>query len=920
MLRHTCPPKVRWDFLAKATILGVAAAMRLAALDRVPPGLQHDEVFSVVFAAEVRAGHWPVFFDHNGGNEPLFLYLVTGALRAFGENLLAFRWPAAAGGLLGVAALSWAGGVLLGRSEAIAAAFLLATSFWHVLDSRFGLRAIWLPTLLTLAYGFFWRWQERGHVSRGVLGVLFLAASLYTYSAAPLGVLALGAFLALGLCMQEPVVRRNWWKWSAAIVGAAVLAAPMYLHMAQVPQATERIRALSYELTALRHGNPFPVLRNALKVVTMFGLLGDPEWRYNIAGRPVFLPLSAICFYVGAAACLLRAKRSRPHMLLGCWLLTNLLASVVTGSAPSTLRAVGAAPAACLCAAMGAKAICKALERRLRVPQLVAFGLLAGGFVIEAGISAYQYFALWPTNPHVREIYRADLAAVARYLAHSQVGDQVLVSAQFAADLDRQSFEYLGFWRGQARWFDGQLSLVLPAEPALVFLPSFRPLARELEQMALSSGLVAVADQASYKVLRWPGRSWTGSEVLATIDTPWPGQGIQLLSVAYPREVPAGEQLCILLRWRVTAPAPGGRYVAFFANLRDERGFIWGQAHSLAYPTADWRVGDHSYQVLRVQVPADMPPGKASICVGVQELGGSPMNLARLPDGLSFWCAEGPAVQVHKAAGEELPIDPEQPLAVRFGSWELLGASVSPRVAQAGETIEVSLWWRCGGASERPSLRYVLQRDGVRIEVASKVAFAGLANPQGLLRDRAAVRFPVDAAAGLWELRVKSAGPGAEASLGQVFVSQPEREFAAPHGVRPVRANWGWVELYGFRLEPTRWRRGESVSVNLFWRSLAQWDEPITVFVHLVKGDGTVAVAADSLPAGGRRPACTWMPGEFIADEHRIELSTGLAPGQYELKVGLYRADIPGYPRLRLARAGAGGAEDAVTLQEVTIE
>jgi hypothetical protein len=88
--------------------------------------------------------------------------------------------------------------------------------------------------------------------------------------------------------------------------------------------------------------------------------------------------------------------------------------------------------------------------------------------------------------------------------------------------------------------------------------------------------------------------------VLATIDTPWPGQGIQLLSVAYPREVPAGEQLCILLRWRVTAPAPGGRYVAFFANLRDERGFIWGQADSLAYPTADWRVGDHSYQVLRV--------------------------------------------------------------------------------------------------------------------------------------------------------------------------------------------------------------------------------------------------------------------------------------------------------------------------------
>jgi hypothetical protein len=57
-------------------ILGVAALLRPLALDHIPPGLYFDEAADAVDALDIlRTGHWPAFYDTQGGKEALWMWL-----------------------------------------------------------------------------------------------------------------------------------------------------------------------------------------------------------------------------------------------------------------------------------------------------------------------------------------------------------------------------------------------------------------------------------------------------------------------------------------------------------------------------------------------------------------------------------------------------------------------------------------------------------------------------------------------------------------------------------------------------------------------------------------------------------------------------------------------------------------------------
>jgi hypothetical protein len=60
------------------------------------------------------------------------------------------------------------------------------------------------------------------------------------------------------------------------------------------------------------------------------------------------------------------------------------------------------------------------------------------------------------------------------------------------------------------------------------------------------------------------------------------------------------------------------------------------------------------------------------------------------------------------------------------------------------------------------------------------------------------------------------------------------------------------------------------------------------VFVHLLDAAGQLVAQHDSEPVSGQRPTSTWKPGESIIDRHGVLLPDDLAPGEYQLVVGLY--------------------------------
>ena len=83
-------------------------------------------------------------------------------MRLVGGSVFALRLTAAFVGILTVAATYWLGREMLAdRRIAILAAALLAVSFWHVLFSRLGFRAVTQPFLQALTIAALFRGLRR---------------------------------------------------------------------------------------------------------------------------------------------------------------------------------------------------------------------------------------------------------------------------------------------------------------------------------------------------------------------------------------------------------------------------------------------------------------------------------------------------------------------------------------------------------------------------------------------------------------------------------------------------------------------------------------------------------------------------------------------------------------------------------------
>jgi hypothetical protein len=50
-----------------------------------------------------------------------------------------------------------------------------------------------------------------------------------------------------------------------------------------------------------------------------------------------------------------------------------------------------------------------------------------------------------------------------------------------------------------------------------------------------------------------------------------------------------------------------------------------------------------------------------------------------------------------------------------------------------------------------------------------------------------------------------------------------------------------------------------------------------------------MAAQGDKSPLDGDWPTSAWEPGHPVRDEYAVNLPSNLAPGAYELRVGLYR-------------------------------
>jgi 4-amino-4-deoxy-L-arabinose transferase-like glycosyltransferase len=706
-------------------VLLVATFFRTFLFEAAPPGLQHDEVFKANFALDILDGGWPVYFDANGGEEALFPYLAALSISLLGRNFFALRFVSFVCAILSIVLSYRLARELFGWRVGVLTAATLAISFWHVFDSRVALRPIALLTMAAASFYLYWSALRTGRLAFFALAGLCLGVSFYTYTSGFLIPLTILLFLLLyQVPFQRDLLRRRWRGVVLALVIAAIVALPMLGHVYTHPAAsTARARDLSDHLNLFLSGEPGPLVTDVLNVLGMFGLRGDPEWRYNLAGRPVFDPITFVLFCGGFVICLRRIRRPEYTFLL-LWLCLNVVPAATTRNSPSTLRAIGSMTAVYILPALALDLSFDRVGRRFAHQGTVA---LAGAVAVLLSANAlwtyHDYFGVWAQNAEVRDIYRADLTAVARYLEENVTDEVVCVSAPFAADLDQQGLTFMMGEERPIRWFDGGQALVLPENEAsketIYVFPATGPLRKDLADCFFSH--LTVADAAldprgepafvAYRLSPQELAELRAMEPVKPLAVELEDR-VELLGYDLPTSVEAGARLPLLLYWRVSQPIRPDLLYHFFAHLVDTRHYSWDQVDTLGYPVSSWIEGDLVVQAFDLEVPVDAPPLTYRVNLGMYDLvTGQRLTPAVAGDPLPGGVVASEPFAVEKAAippfVDSLDIPRE-----RYANFEdtlnLLGCDLETLAAHHGEAVQISLYWQALVDPERDYIISIL--------------------------------------------------------------------------------------------------------------------------------------------------------------------------------------------------------------------
>ncbi len=99
------------------------------------------------------------------------------------------------------------------------------------------------------------------------------------------------------------------------------------------------------------------------------------------------------------------------------------------------------------------------------------------------------------------------------------------------------------------------------------------------------------------------------------------------------------------------------------------------------------------------------------------------------------------------------------------------------------------------------------------------------------------------------------------------------------------------ITLASYCLDTRVARRGDVLTLTLNWRAEQTPTARVKVFVHLLDAGGRVAAQRDGEPVSDTRITTTWRAGETIADRYGVLLDAPVAPGEYQVEIGMYRAD-----------------------------
>jgi len=328
-----------------AAILLLGNALRITALDRIPPGFYVDEAIESYDAYSF----WHTGRDHHGTRfpitpggvndyrMPLFIYMLAPLVGTAGLTVMTARLGAAFCSILGIAGIYALGSRMVNHVVGLTAALFLAISPWHMPFGRFTHEGSAAVLVTLLATGMLWQWRTHQRY-RWLIGAAVMSAlGIYTYSTMklflPLMLLSIAVFWRHSLLSQWRQVV------SAAAIGLLLVTPMLYVHVRDYDKIQARYRAVAvFQPERPPDEALVEALHNTWNNLSPDFLFsrGDHDELYHPKGIGQLYLAQAVLIALGVGWGLRRRQTRTVTLLLGIWVLLGVLPAALTIHRPGS--------------------------------------------------------------------------------------------------------------------------------------------------------------------------------------------------------------------------------------------------------------------------------------------------------------------------------------------------------------------------------------------------------------------------------------------------------------------------------------------------------------------------------------------------------------------------------------------------------
>lgn len=850
-------------FLPQLVLLGIillAFFLRVWQFPHVPPGLWYDEAYNALDAEWMaKTGQIQPFVVGNNGREALLHLLMMVSISVLGPIPFAVRLVSTLAGVLTVPLMARFAGLLAGpfvperplrRWFGVAAAGWLAVSWWHLQNSRSGLRPVLLPLLLIPALYFLLRGYQcvRAEPAAGrtksfglfALAGLFFGLAQYTYLPARLLPLVIGLLALLWSLLLWRQTRARllpfWLGMALTGLVAALVFLPLGLFYIDNPSAfSSRTGDVFFAPRTLAQA-----AAHLLTAISLFLGAGHELYRHHLPGRAMLGWLEIPLFWLGLIHLLHpgRLKRPETQLLLigfGVLWLPALLASPPVHS----LRPIGLQPLYIVVVTLGTVQLARWLLRLTRRGSTFSarqFGVTAALLIGLTGvINGYDYFWRWANHPEVYKEYNGPLADLTSQIIELTRSQDVIIPFYLYA-------------HPTTRFLLGDAFTEVDSLPAPASRPTSILLVPERFQ------LLYVANIPDSPALALLTRDEAGRGQVLVSRMPRAGEQEQInaaLAAAYPQAQPFVDRLGRTLAQWLPLPTPTpAEFTALFTDTAPRRAINlnWGDQLQLT-----------GYEVS----PELARPGQ-------------PLTLNLYWHSLTDKSFDQRLfLQVIDSAGSPITQWEGQAVAEDMYRWRPAGRLSSQHTLWLGPKLPPGPYLMRLGFFDPDSGARLPLRPSASLPAADGIdqVQLGLFYVSADGSDPRLPAQPLDATFGDAIRLIGVTLPDIQNP--ESGVQSPELGVENPKSKMPGTA--------GQTLQNPK------LTVVFHWQAIRPTGRPQTVFLQLLNQNGEVVSGWDSQPFNGLYPTSFWSPGEVVVDAFRLPLPEGgLPPGDYRLITGFY--------------------------------